>query len=213
MRKFMTLIETITDNLHLNAEIERKLKAHSPDVHAQILDGLEIVMNAGSAGTSIPVWAKAMKSLWPKMKNDDLVRIFKVMLGEFAELFRRNGDVYVWSHLPANHVEEPLDMSDPMIGMAKAQIEYTNMIFDLMKRAQAFSPGEIAADLASDTGIAPSMAGALVQHVIDHSASSVKPNGDGSYYWYEGRPGLTPGEQIAHWKELASRGIDDPTGL
>ena len=190
MRKFMNLIvETITGDLALNHEIETILNTLPKEDASLVLDGLEIIQQAGPSGVSIATWVSHMRFMWPDNKvsnNDALRRIFKLMLEKFDHLITRDDGVYIWHE--ARHTEGDIDLTSPLAQMAKAQIEYTGRIMELMREMQTFTATDLMARFSHDSHLPVEIAGPLVQHVIDQARATVKPNGDGSYRWEENRP-------------------------
>jgi hypothetical protein len=190
MRKFIKIVESITDSDTLNHEIEEKLAHFQSEDRTKILDGMEIVHNAGATGVNIKSWSQNMRVIWAQMPKDELQRIFKLMTGTFGDLIHRGEDgVYrfampmVAAHQPHDHGE--VDMTDPMAQLASAQIHYTGFAHQLMRTLGNFTPEEITHRLAAGTGMPEQIAGQFVDHCITMSAATVKPNGDGTYHWQE----------------------------
>jgi hypothetical protein len=180
MRKFMKIVESITDDMALNNEIEAKLSTHDEGDRTLILDGLEVVMSARQINVS--EWVRRMKQMWPETTNDTLKRIFKIMIADYPNLVTRSGDgQYSWGG--ARHTNSDIEMDSPMAQMAKAQIEYTSMIIDLMQQSGTFTPQDITMQFAGQANLEVDMAAALVDHTISNSSANVKSIGDGCFRW------------------------------
>lgn len=193
MRKFINIVsESVSNDLVLNQEIEAKLAESVPsqEDRTKVLDGLEIVHEAGPNGVTTAEWIARMKTMWP-VNNEELKRIATLMTG----LFGSNGNNLIktnksatgnsWTFVYPNHNDAEVDMSSPHAQMAKAQIHYTGFAQQLMRAAGTFTPSEIATRLAAGAGMPAEMAGPFVDHIISSSAAMVKPNGDGTYSWKE----------------------------
>lgn len=179
----MKIVETITDDFVLNNEIEEKLAHYSGDDKNKLLDGLEIIYNAGPSGIAVREWVPAMKSVWSDINNEEAKRIFKLILGEFTSLITRNEGQYIWTR--PSHTDDEIDANDPTTQMAKVQIQATFRIQQLMKEANRFTPDAIARQFVQEFPVPTAMAQMMVQHTIDQSLAFVKSNGDGTYSWHE----------------------------
>jgi hypothetical protein len=182
MRKFMKIVESVTNDMALNNEIEAKLATIAEGDRTMVLDGLEVIMNHGSI--NVGSWIDAMAKMWPSATATDLRRIFETITSEFPHFVTTRGDgQYSWNE--ARHTEADVDMSGPEAQAASMQIEFVSLIHDIMKELEAFMPGEVVADFVSRTGMGQGMAEQLVQHVIDSSSAMVKQNPLGGYVWDE----------------------------
>lgn len=187
MRKFMKIVETITNDMALNSQIEDALAPLPSGDRTKVLDGMEIVHGA-RGGINISGWAQQMREMWPGESTDELKRIWKLMTGHFPNLIHRGNDgYYSFSTMPDTPVAPTpdLDTTSPLAQMAKHQIEATATIQGIMRELGTFTPDMVEERYSANYGSHPEMAHALVQHVIDQSAASVKPNGNGSYSWHD----------------------------
>jgi hypothetical protein len=209
MRKYINMVESIADDFALNEEIERLLQPFSSEDRVLLRDGLECLKNAGPGGTAIAGWVTCMTAIHASIDGSKLREIFKVMMETFPNLVQRAYENnYVW-HPTARDNDNEVDMSNPLVQLAGAQIQYTGQILNLMREHGRFSIRDIVTSFAAVSGLPAQMATMLVQHVADSNTAAIKPDGAGMYHWEEGPKAKTPNEHMALWRDLASRGGKD----
>lgn len=184
MRKFMKIVESITNDMGLNSQIEDTLSVLPAADRTKVLDGMEIIHNA-RGGTNIAGWASKMREMWPGESTDELKRVWKLITGHFPKMITRGTDGYYTFSAEPVQQHDGLDTTSPLAQMAKHQIEATAAIQAIMRELGSFTPEMVEQRYCADYGAHPEMADALVQHVIDQSSASVKPNENGSYRWQE----------------------------
>lgn len=206
MRHFIKIIESITNDFSTNQQIENTL-AHLPsEMQQPVLDGLELVFNSHTTGLSISEWLRSMAQLGLGETTDaDHRKALALMVDSFPTLVKRDGDTLRWNDVPL-HTDGDIDMADPMTQLAKAQIEYTAQILELMKQHGQFTVRDIMTSFAAVSGLPPQMVEMLVQHIIDTNASMIRPVGPGRYELVAAERPKTPAENMAFWRDLASRG-------
>lgn len=202
MRKFMKIVESITHDFDTNQQIEAILGNLPKDQQNSVLDGLEMVYNSPN-GLSVADWMRSMKTLVDK--ETDLHALLAIMVENFRTLITRDGDTLSWRSVSL-HNDEELDMSDPLTHMAKAQIEYTNLILDVMRNHGQFSQRDILTGAAAVTGLDPNTVQMLVQHIIDTNGSTIRKIGPDRYEMVAAQRNPTPSENMAMWRDLAARG-------
>jgi hypothetical protein len=126
MRKFIKLIESITDSWEANAEIERGLSGLAQDERTLVLDGLELLYNAGADGMTVHDWMVQMKQLWSQ-DEEKLRETWKLIAQTFPHFVRATHDGhYVFHHAVSSN--DAVDMTSPTAQLATMQIQLTGQI-------------------------------------------------------------------------------------
>lgn len=209
MRKFMKIIESITNDFATNQQIENTLSHLPADMQQPVLDGLELVFNSHTTGLSISEWLRSMNQLGlGDTSEEDHRKALALMIESFPTLVKRDGDTLRWNDAPI-HTDGDLDMSDPTAQLAQAQIEYTAQILELMKQHGQFSARDIMTSFAAMSGLPPHMVEMLVNHIIETNSSSIRSVGPGRYELASPERPKTPSENMAFWRDLAARGVQN----
>ncbi len=200
MKKYLLLLETITDDFATNQQIETALQELPEDDRVLVLDGLEVIQSHGDNGISVPEWASAMRSIHTQaLGNPKMREIFKWMMDRFPHLIRRDDTgVYIWQQV-SRRPTGGLD-SDHAALMAAAQIRFTGQILDAMREMGRFTAKEVAQRIS---GLDAYTAEGLVHHVITTMASTIKPEGAGYYVYVPQAKPKTPSEHMNYWRDLA----------
>lgn len=201
MRKFIKIVESITNDYATNQEIERILAAMPAGNQNLILDGLELIHNQPT-GIEHSAWVQHMRTINPDMSESDIHDTMETLVHHFPNMVSRNGTTLTWTS--ALHRDEELDMGDPTMSMAQQQIEYTSQIIDLMVAHDRFTARDIMTTFAATSGLDPASVHMLVSHSIESNPGLIKSVGGGYYEIVKAERPKTAAENMAYWRDLAS---------
>lgn len=203
MKKFIKIVESITNDYSANQEIERILADIPAEKHRLVLDGLEIIHNNNiHDGIDLSDWVQHMRSISSDISEAEIHETIDIVTNSFPNMVDRQGNTLRWK--AAIHTDDDLDMTDPMMPLAQAQIEYTSQLLDLMIAHGRFTERDIMTSFAATTGLPPEMVIGLVQHAIETNQSLIKSVGQGYYEIAPAERPKTPAENMAYWRDLAS---------
>ena len=199
MRNHINLFETIANDHGTNQRIEDELAGASPKDHAEILDGLESVMNAGAEGITSREWIRTMQSLNADWNAERLASLMRMILKSFSFCVVKQGDKYVWKEHAVDDTQD--DDMDPMLhAAASTQIAITHRMIELMREMGSFTERDILPHIAT-MGLPPQMARIFFDHVVQGMlGKSVTKVGD-TYHYSEEKP-LTVADHMRSFRNM-----------
>lgn len=205
MRNHINLFETIANDLGTNQRIEDELAGSPPTEHAEILDGLEVVMSAGAEGITTRDWIRNMQSLDSSWTADRLASLMRMILKSFSFCVVKQGDKYVWKEHAVDDSQDD-DMDPALHAAASTQIAITHRMIELMREMGSFTERDILPHIAT-MGLPPQMARIFFDHVIQGMlGKSVTKVGD-TYHYTEEQP-KTVADHMRSFRNM----LDVPSG-
>lgn len=196
MRKIIKLVESITNDFAVNAEIEQGLKQFAHGNQTMIRDGLEVIYNAGAEGISVSDWMSHMLTMYPGEK-DNLKDMFRLMVNGFPQFIKHTGEKYVF-HAMTAQADAPVDDQSPLGRAAADQIRLTGRILEICKQLGRFTAHDVLNAIAAVTAYSPAILRELVDHVLNSNSGVIKLEGQGIYRYEE--PMAKSG--MGFWRDL-----------
>lgn len=196
MRKIIKLVESITDDFAVNAEIEQGMSQFAHGNQIMIRDGLEVIYNAGAEGISVSDWMSHMLTMYPGQK-DNCQDMFRLMVKGFPQFIKHTGDKYVF-HAMTAQAETPVDDQSFEGRAAADQIRLVGRILEICKQLGRFTAHDVLNAIAAVTAYSPAMLRAVVDHVLESNSGVIKPEGQGYYRFAE--PVAKSG--MGFWRDL-----------
>ncbi len=184
----MKIVETIGDTPETNSAIDDRMTLVPSDLQVAVLDGLEIIKNAGVAGVGGVTWLQQMKQINPDLDEASRKKVLQHVLRDFTFLIKRNGDRFVWNEsagiMPEptpQRAAEPDDDIDPALhAAATQQIAITDAIISAMQNLQSFTEDDILPVIMAQ-GLPASMAKMFFDHTISTMVGKTLRREDGRY--------------------------------
>jgi hypothetical protein len=179
MRSFRQLIETVTADLAVNAEIEKGLEGLDAEAKNMALDGMELLYLAGANGISAADWISQMKMMWPT-DEAKLRQMFTLLKDAFPQFIRHTGDTYVF-HARTTDANAPVDTTSDVGQLAQQQIRLTAIIMQTCQHLGRFTVQDVLNSVAHQTHEPPAVLRMLIDHVLNSNVGVIKSEGQGLY--------------------------------
>lgn len=133
LRKLAGLKESITDDVGLNSEIDRRLTALPKEIQMPVLDALDVLQAAGAKGLTLSNWADTIRRMYGNSEMS-MGEILKTAVSSFPNVVKKLAPKhYAWHVMSANQTsDDPLnDVHGDMFSA------HTDAIIRLKERAFA----------------------------------------------------------------------------
>lgn len=203
LRRLAGLRESIADDPHTNAEIERQLAGYPKDQQTIMLDALDVLKMAGPDGLRPVEWANKVRAVHG---DEDLVLGDTLKaVAAMTVVQRLPSGAYAWLTAPAPIPDDEL-ASDPHRNLIQTQIGMSDMVLDLMKSLPSFTQHELAALIAVRTRAAPEVAYQFAEHFMTTFRHMLEPAPGGMGKMRVKRDDATTRDSnMSLFRDLASR--------
>lgn len=198
MKKYMKIVESVTDDFALNAEIESKLATiDDPDERMVILDYLQQVFD--NKQIAAPLLRDRVRALHPDFPRlgDAMNKVQRLFPNLVDESMHAEDELVVWTGHDTPAPEEEMG-ADALHAAASQQIEIVYRVVDEMTKLPSFRLDDVR-ECLYDMGLPEQVANMFADHVMTHFTNKATRNPDGSLSLRPERQ-KTISDHISQWK-------------
>ncbi len=172
MRKFMKIVESVTNDISLNSEIEAKISSFDEDERVMVRDIIELLDTRKTVHIS-DIMAHTDMLGYPASRVSSAITN---LLRLFPNMLTRSGNELTWGK-----VEQEDTPMDPTMRMAMSQqIEILHRLISDMERMPSFTLDDVKENLYAH-GLPHMVADMFAEHFITNFTGTAKINPDGSF--------------------------------
>lgn len=178
MRNFINMVESISQNPDVNANIDQRLEILPKDLQSIVLDALDQIMISGDEGLSGGHLLGLLRKLNPDIDDAGCKAVLKEIVNNFKFCVSLVGNQFTWKEKEA--VEHDDDIDPALHAMASQQIAITSSILDEMNRRGEFTEEEIL-PIIMGHGMSLDMARMFFDHTISTMVGKTLRSENGKY--------------------------------